>query len=68
MTANAPTKNYKAIPDPTTDPNSLRESVLALKETVEILVRHRRPATAGAVTWQDLVDLQLITEDQVPRR
>lgn len=60
--------SYKAIPDPQATPQSLRESVLALKETVEVLTRQRRPIAAGAVTWQDLVDLGLIKMSQVPTR
>ena len=60
--------NYKAIPDPLAEVNSLRESVLALKETVEVLTRQRKPALAGAVTWQDLVDLGFVATSRVPTR
>lgn len=60
--------NYKAIPDPQATPESLQQAVIALKETVEILTRQRRPIANGAVTWQDLLDLGLIVADQVPRR
>jgi len=46
--------NYPAIADPTTDPASLREAVMALKETVEILTRQRGAGAAAAVTWAEL--------------
>jgi hypothetical protein len=46
--------NYPAIADPTTDPASLREAVMALKETVEILTRQRGGGSAAAVTWAEL--------------
>jgi hypothetical protein len=59
---------YPSIPDPIATPESLRQSVTQLKEAVEILTRQRKPITAGAVTWQDLLDLELITLEQVPRR
>jgi hypothetical protein len=61
-------KFYKAIPDPAPEPNSLREAVLAVKETVEVLTRQRKPVLAAAVTWQDLVDLKLIPAGKVPAR
>jgi hypothetical protein len=48
--------------------NSLRASVVAVKEVVEVLTRQRKPITSAAVTWQDLVDLGLITSAQVPAR
>jgi hypothetical protein len=47
---------------------SLRVVVVALKQAVEVLTRQRKPVSAGAVTWQDLVDLGVITSDQVPTR
>jgi hypothetical protein len=46
--------NYPAIADPTTDVASLREAVMALKETVEILTRQRGGGGAAAVTWDEL--------------
>jgi len=60
--------DYRAIPDPAPTVESLQRSVQALKETVEILTRQRRPVGAGAVTWQDLLDLELIASGQVPSR
>lgn len=59
---------FPSIQDPAPDPESLRQAILQLKEAVEILTRQRRPVTSGAVTWQDLVDLELIASDQVPSR
>ena len=59
---------YPSIQDPAPDPESLRQAILQLKEAVEILTRQRRPVGYGAVTWQDLVDLELIASDQVPNR
>jgi hypothetical protein len=63
-----PNNHYKAIPDPLPDLNSLRETALATKEAVEVLTRQRQPVLAGAVTWQDLVDLKLISLGKVPTR
>jgi hypothetical protein len=63
-----PNNSYKAIPDPLPDLNSLRETALATKEAVEVLTRQRRPISAGAVTWKDLVDLGLIPLRKVPAR
>lgn len=59
---------FPSIQDPAPTPESLRQSILQIKEAVEILTRQRRPVTSGAVTWQDLVDLELIAADQVPKR
>jgi len=57
---------YPSIPDPTSDPVSLRSTALALKEITEILTQQRGDRTISAVTWQDLVDLGLILPSQVP--
>lgn len=44
-----PAPRYPAIPDPTTDPQSLRDTVLALKQAVELLSGQRGDvAAAGA--------------------
>lgn len=63
-----PNRNYAAIPDPELTLESVRNSVVALKEAVEVLTRQRQPIEAGAVTWQDLLDLGLIERVQIPRR
>lgn len=59
---------YPAIPDPTLDPASLRDSVLALKQAFEIHSHQRASPLNAAVTWQDLVNLNLITISQVPAK
>lgn len=58
---------YGAIPEPRPDIVSLTSTALATKQAVEILARQRKPILASAVTYQDLIDLGLITPDQVPR-
>lgn len=60
------TAQYPAIPDSSTDPIALRNTDLAIKETIEILTRQRGNPLYAAVTWNDLVNLGLITAAQVP--
>jgi hypothetical protein len=55
------------IPDPHENLASLRSTVLALKELVEMLAGQRGQAYDVAVTWQDLLDLQLVNKDDIPR-
>jgi hypothetical protein len=55
-----------AISEPTTEPESLRQAALQLKEGVEILSGQRGTKLNAAVTWQDLVNLGLILPSQVP--
>lgn len=57
---------YPAITDPSTDPENLRLAVLALKQAFEIHSQQRGSKLNGAVTYQDLVDLGLITIAEVP--
>ena len=57
---------YPAITEPTTDGVSLRESILNLKEATEMLTRQRGDPAASAITWADLLALNLITRDQIP--
>lgn len=45
-----PAPKYPAIPDPTTDPQSLRDSVLALKQMVELLAGTRGDAAAASAS------------------
>ncbi len=59
-------KYHPAIPEPGQDLVSLRETVMALKQLAEVLSQQRKPKNAAAVTWDDLVDLELITSDQIP--
>ena len=58
---------YPAIPDPTTAPEALRTTAMALKEGYEILAHQRGDRTLSAVTWQDLLRLGLITSNQLPK-
>jgi hypothetical protein len=60
------TLRYPAIPNPSADPVALRSTGIALKETVETLTLQRGNPLNAAVTWQDLVNLGLITAAQVP--
>ena len=57
---------YPAVPDPTTDPVSLRNASVALKEIAETLTQQRGNRAFAAVTWQDLVELGLILPSQIP--
>lgn len=63
---NKNSKYYRPAQDPKADVENLRQVTGALKDTVEVLTRQRKPVAAAAVTWQDLVDLGLITASQVP--
>ena len=65
MATNVP--KYPAINEPTVGSASLRESVLNLKEGVEMLTRQRGDPIASAVTWADLVALGLIQASDVPK-
>lgn len=62
------TKKYPAIPEPGANIESLREAVVALKETVEILTRQRLPGKS-AVIWDELVALQIfaVGADKIPK-
>lgn len=62
-----PNKRYPAIPEPSADPAALYQSVLELKQAVEILTQQRKPYRNSAVTWGDLVTLGIIPESNVPR-
>lgn len=59
-------RTYPAIPLPTTDANSLRDTALASKESLEVLTRQRGDPLLSAVTWGDLVALGLILPTSVP--
>jgi hypothetical protein len=53
---------YRAVPALNQhNDESIPDTIDALKENVEVLTRQRKPIEAAAVTWQDLVDLGLIT-------
>lgn len=57
-----------SIPEPTDDVRSLRASVLALKEVVELLTRQRGFPIDSVVTWKDLVRLGKVEPGQVPTK
>jgi len=58
---------YPAIPESSTDTNSLRRADEAMKETLEIMLGTRGDRGLSMVSWQDLVDLGLILPTQIPR-
>lgn len=61
------TLQYPAIPAPQADVKSLWDCVMAQKQIIEILLGQLgKTKVAAAVTWQDLVDLGLIEQSQVP--
>lgn len=62
------TVKIPAIPEPQATSESLRQTVGSLKEGMEILAGARGTKLNAAVTWQDLVNLRLITAGQVPKK
>lgn len=60
-------RQQQTIPQPYLDVNSLHQTAVATKEVAEVLMGQRGSALDAAVTWGDLMDLGLITEDQIPR-
>lgn len=63
-----PNTSYGSIPHIDGSQENLIEAVRALKQAVEVLIRQRKPVESGAVTWQDLLDLELIEREQLPLR
>lgn len=59
-------RRYPGIPEPTTDVESLRQTVNALREAVQTLTGQNTRGQHSAVTWQDLVDLDLALPRQIP--
>lgn len=57
---------YPGIPEPTLDVQSLYNTVLALKEAVEVLT-NQRVGALPPVTWLDLVRLKIVTEADIPK-
>ena len=55
----------KAIPHPGTSVTALRESVLTMKEHIEVLTNVRGELLDKAVTLQDLLTLGLIQESDL---
>jgi hypothetical protein len=60
-------RDQVTIPEPHTDIASLRASVMAIKELVEMLAGQRGRPNTAAVTWEDLLNLQLITNADIPK-
>lgn len=63
-------RKFPAIPQPVRDnDDSIYEALLAMKEAIELMTRQRAKnlGTLAMPTWQELVDLGVITQDQVPR-
>jgi hypothetical protein len=60
----ATSKPYPAIPEPSS--TNGQEVGRALKQTIEVLTKVRGSRTHAAVTFQDLVDLGLITAADIP--
>lgn len=59
-------RRYPAIPEALPELEGLTMAVRELKQAVEILTQQRKPYNLSAVTWQDLVDLGLITSNRIP--
>lgn len=55
-----------SIPEPSQEAQSLQVSIMALKEAVEILSGQRR-GSQPPVTWEDLVRLGVVKQEDVPR-
>lgn len=60
-----PRKKYPGISEPIPEPENLRNTIMEIKECVEILTRQRKPEVNSAVTWQDFIDAGIYTEAQV---
>jgi len=60
------TKKFRPIPIPpvTSDPKSIPDAVKALTEGYETISRQRGTKASWLVTFTDLVELGLITEEQ----
>lgn len=61
-----PIRKPPAIPDPIPTIDSLMETVAALKQAVEILLGQTGGKREAAVRWQELINIGMIKEDQVP--
>jgi hypothetical protein len=67
QTVNIQRSTTPAVPEPYENLASLRASVMALKEAVEMLMAQRGTRHDAAVTWADLLQLGLVKPDQVPK-
>lgn len=61
-------RQFPAVPDPGVTTQGNHAALVALKQGYEVLTDQRGDGTAAAVTWQDLVNLGLITPLQVPKK
>jgi len=63
-------RKFPAIPEPRPTVESMHDTVMALKEAVEIMTRQRGGAdpVTSMVTWGDLVEKGLIEPNDVPNR
>jgi len=60
-------KKFPGIPDPSRSVDGMFETVTTMKQVMETMAGQRRGSRPqSAVTWQDLVDLGLIEELQIP--
>lgn len=57
---------YPSIPEPEASIESLLMAVKALKINIEILTAQRSTRAEGVATLQDLVDLGLVDQDELP--
>lgn len=57
---------YPSIPEPEASIESLLMAVRALKINIEILTAQRSTRAEGVATLQDLVDLGLVDQDELP--
>jgi len=59
---------FPSAPRPVLTLQSHHETLLVLKEVAEILAQQRGDVLLSAVTWADLLALELITPDQAPKQ
>ncbi len=59
-------RSMSTIPDPNKDINSIHATLMGIKELLEVLAGQRGRALNAAVTWQDLLDLQMINQADIP--
>lgn len=57
---------YPAIPEPTREPVEIQNSLLAVKENIELLTAQRPSMDHASVTWGDLVRLGIVQMEDVP--
>jgi len=65
--SNIRSPDYPAIPDPQPNLASLHNTVLALKEAVELLTGQRGNRAVSVVTYRQMVVWGKITAQDIPR-